>query len=175
MTKDEIEMHKSPVIDAMQIIWQNTNQSWLRLNSALHSFLCAMIESGMEFHENDFSCICSRYNYGFWFGTSLNGKHMGEGFYKKASIYNNKSASISYEKHFNRLPFLTKTGSRVFEGQRFWYAQLCCHVTGWSEDNQELKIVGYENWEGKGQKKLMNFTKKQWLEARKEIEIASKY
>lgn len=156
----------SPVIEAMKIIWHNSDgQSYERLNAGLYSYLSALIRTGVEFDLDDFAEISKRFRPGYWFGMSQNGKHYGEGLYRLGCLYN-KSAALAYEDHYKRLPFILQN-SRVYENFQFKYSGLCCTVTGWDGTNETLTAVGYPNWTTKKGRKLFSFDRNQWLEERK--------
>lgn len=160
---------KTPVIQYLDLIWKHENtKGYARLNAAMQKSLSSLIQANVGFAETDFKYILSHYGCGHWIGLSLNGNHWGESFYSQ-SCQLNKSAAISYEKAKDRTPFLLN-GKRVHQGFDFKWAGKFWHVTGWEDNNEVLRVVGYENRNQKGKRKLESFDRKRWLEERKNFQ-----
>lgn len=160
--------NESPALKIMRLAWKSRgSESWLQLNQSLYKILCGVIEVGATFEETDFAAINKEMHGGYWFGTSLNGHHFGEGLYR-AACERNVSAAKSYEMSFSRTPFILGS-KRVFEGFKFEYDGLHCHVTGWAKNNDKIKFVGYQNRNQEGKKKLFEMGREEWLSGRKEM------
>lgn len=158
----------SPALSIMRQVWENRGaESYIQLNQSLYSILKGVVECGIAFDDGDMGKIVNECRGQYWLGTSLNGHHFGEGIYA-AACKRNQSAAKSYEASFQRTPFLLGS-ARVFEGFKFRFDGLYCHVTGWSEGNDVLHAVGYKNRNSEGVKKLYKFTRENWLKARKEM------
>lgn len=160
----------SPAMQILSLIWKETPyDSHRHLNSTMQSALGLVISAGIKFELNDFDLIFKKFRAGYWLGVSANGHHYGDWQYG-AACRDNQSASLAYEAHFKRIPFILD-GKRVYTNMTFIYEGLYCNITGWTQENDKINIVGYSDGWDKGKRKLMSFDKKQWLEVRKAIII----
>lgn len=106
----------SPAVEMIRHVWRQaqraTGHSWLRFNHALHDALRLAIESGMEFHIDDFELIAKEFRSGYWVGADT------EWIYSTAVAVGNASAWKAYEHHWGRKPFIIPwaTGGTGFRG-----------------------------------------------------------
>lgn len=142
--------------------------SYQTFNNGLQDFLRAIVSCGIKFNLEDYSKIRKGYKSAYWLRVSQNGKHSGEFLYEAGSVYDNISFCQSYEHSENRETFILNN-KRLHEGSRFFYDKLYFTVTGWSEDNQKIKCVGYKNGMKEGKRKLIEFDKETFLKERKTI------
>lgn len=142
--------------------------SWERINDALDKSLKAAILLEARISAGDVKKIASQFKWRFWAGTSENGHHYGECYYELACKYH-VSFAQAYEADFKRVPFLIRNkrlycGSRLSNGL-YW------RVTGWTEDNKNLNLVGYANRRGEGKRSLLKLDRKAWLDFRKGVVV----
>lgn len=164
---------ESDAYQFIMLVWQNEKtDSYRALNDVMRMVVDTAIKANLQFAENDFDNICSNMRGGFWFGCNSNGKGIGEDFYSFAVICNNMSAIKSYEEWEGLKPFIFKKGKRAYRGSCFNDKRNSYKVTGFNFEAGKIQIVSYliNDWEEKGKRKHHNFTNKEWLKFRKNID-----
>lgn len=160
----------SPALQLLKIVWNSDlPDSYKRINESMSSAM-ELACGCLRFDEGDIRFAYEKMRGSYWFGVSSNGKSMGEHFYAAAIEKDNPSAWQAYEHAFGREPFIIDN-KRMFTWQTFWYENLYCTVTGWTDNNKVLTAVGYADSSKTGKKKLFKFTREQWLVARKTIKL----
>ena len=166
----EDKLNQSPAVKILNLIWMHTPyKSHEHLNRTMQDALMSVINAGIRFDKEDFDFVHKSFRPGYWMGKSTNGNHYGEHYYSSAAV-NNPSCIIAWESYYKRTAFIVD-GKRMSQWMKFKFEGLFCHVTGWNEDNDKLQAVGYDENFDKGKRKLLSWTKKEWLEIRKNIEI----
>lgn len=163
---------KSEAYRLVEFVWKNNGtESYLKLNSVMSDAVMLAISSMMRFNKDDFTNIYNDFRGWYWFGVNSNGKGSGECFYSTASKCKNISACQSYESHYDFKPFISKKGTRSYQGMSYG-GNLRYRVTGFDFDKKTISLVGcvIEDWEEKGSRKLFSFNNKEWLEFRKTLE-----
>jgi len=169
-------MSQSPFIQFVHGVREHGNcGSWERINGAYYQAVRIAILIEMPCEDGDVHKLRKDYKWGHWAGVSGNAMHMGESLYGLACQHHQPFA-IVYENDLGRVPFIL-SGKRLSCGDRFigldksgkarkW------RVTGWSEDNQSINVVGYEtsDFREEGRRKLMRFDRANWLEYRKGVQ-----
>lgn len=155
----------SPAVDMIRHVWRQaqreTGHSWLRFNHALADALRLAIESGMEFHIEDFQLIAKEFHSGYWIGADT------EWIYSTAVAVGNASAWQAYERHKGRKPFiipwarggtgfrggggrtLSGTLPRVIIGSRFEWKGERVEVSSFNDEKGYLTALSHVRTEGK--------------------------
>lgn len=160
---------QSAALDVMDLVWSHSSRnSWQTLNSELQTVLQSLINLDFVFGENDYEEIDKRYRGHFWLSVSPNGHHYGEWLYAAGTRSYNNSFCLSYEKYTKRQFFLLGA-KRIHVGSEFNYDNLWWTVTGWTKNNQNIRLVGYKNRMKEGKRKLMELDRAGWLKIREQI------
>lgn len=151
----------SAPIQLLQLIWDNalrvTGDSWRRLNESLQGGLSLAIRSGMKFGPNDFTLIEERYRPEYWMQL---GSDDGEGWFAKAVVNDNVSATVAFENWKDREPFIwndircadgtTFEGfRRLFVGAWFTWKDEHVSVTKFVNDEDAIRACSYVQEKGK--------------------------
>jgi hypothetical protein len=156
---------RSPALSFVGMVWnlaqQETGHSWQRFNSGLRGALMLAVETGMVFHDDDFTYMVEQWRAGFWLGAD-NAYSLGESIYAKAIEYRNFQACRSFEKWRGREPFifdgdrLAHNSEMPLPGQGRW------KVTSFSEDGKAINLCMYQ-WVGDGDKRDYKPTRRRKL------------
>jgi hypothetical protein len=167
-----MEIKKSLAYQFVEFMWiHNSLDSWVQLNSLMHSTLTLAISGSLQFYEDDFMKIKKEMRGGYWFGANSNGKGIGEDFYRTAITENNNTAFQSYEKWTGLKPFISNEGRRSYVGKQFSDNTFRYTVTGFNFETKRIYLVAYilSDWKNEGKRKLFNYDNKEWLTFRKTI------
>lgn len=165
------EKNQSTILQVMSLVWENEKtDSYRSLNAAMQELLTSLIRANVPFKEEDWKGIKDNYRGHYWLGAAPNGTfNYGEHFYAQ-SCSDNISSAISYEKSFNRVPFILPNNSRVYVNAKFAWAGRYWTITGWGDENTSIRAVGYTDaYDGKKGRKLEKFIRGRWLELRSEF------
>lgn len=106
----------SQAIQLLDLVWRSVNSalphSWTRVNGSMRQALFLALTSGMEFADDDFAVMSSRFNSGRWLGCDI------ESFYRIAVELGDSRAWKAFEKANGRKPFILD-GTRMFVGREF--------------------------------------------------------
>ncbi len=155
---------QSKAYELCKFVWNNeTTNSNLVLNEIMKTALQLAIRAKLKFDKDDFENIYETFRGGYWFGANTNGNGCGEIFYHYTAVYNNISASKSYESFAKIKPFLLKN-KRLTAHSEFFHQNRKYSVTGFK--NGKMYIVIYH---ASGKRKLIQFTNSEWNDFRKEL------
>lgn len=159
----------SSAYQLIEMVWHHNNaKSCSRINRVMKDAVALVINAGLIFNEDDFEIIFKKMRGGYWFGVDTNGKTMGFSFYSMAIACDNPSAIKSFDKYAGIKPFITIEKHRLYEGKKLIRKENRCRVTGFDPEKGTLLLVSYDinDWGEAGEKKLLNFTNKEWLKIR---------
>lgn len=161
--KNNYDMAQGTVLQVMNYFWGKcSNESYLTKNEVMRSVFYNLICVG-SFDIDDFKKVSENFLMSYWGGNY-------EHFYSYAIRSNNSSAWKSFEKWFDREPFILKS-KRMYEGIKFKYP---CEkenkwkffrCTGWN-DKKEIKFVTEEE----PTQRRFSFTKNEMKAFFKEVE-----
>jgi len=165
----ETKNKESVAYKFIKYAWDNEKtNSYSRINALMDSVVSLAIMANMEFGENDFEDIKANMSGGYWFGCNQNRSGYGEEFYITATSVKNNSAIKSYEKYAKLKPFILN-GRRICTRFKFRDAIYRYTVTGFAKESVYVVAHLLADWNKSGEKKLLNFSNKEWLLFRKGV------
>ena len=174
----ETKNEKSPAYQLVELTWQHCDRSsWLKINSSMFNSVCHAVRSGLNFNIDDFSDFINNFRGGYWFYVNSGGKgypNCGSRFYSIACEVGNISACLSFEKWAKIKPFIIKNTRMAVDSLLLDKSnKRRIRVTGFDLENNKIMFVCYEINDSlkDGPRSLLNFTNKEWLTARKTLEM----